>query len=88
LTLFSDGIASRLLVLNLIRQLEEAGILDAVSTNKIYNRSIEQAKSFLENSGPMEAGSDLGWTIESIEEAITLLQSDLSQVEESRNQGN
>jgi hypothetical protein len=92
MTLFSDGIAARLLVVNLIRALELQGVLDSSTTDQIFDKSTSQASGFMQrlvndddetsNTEPNAALSDLERT--SIENAINMLKTNLTELKNVR----
>jgi hypothetical protein len=92
MTLFSDGIAARLLVLNLIRQLELKKVLDPSTTDCIFKASIEQASNFISKlpeckEADNEADSDsalVDLEKASIEEAIVMLEAGAAEVAKKR----
>jgi hypothetical protein len=87
-TLFSDGIASRLLVVNLIFTLEEEGMLSPAMTQKIFEASIRQANSFLATIDQVDDAStaldiealDTGLDKAAIEHAIDMLQENYKEI--------
>lgn len=88
MTLFSDGIAGRLLVVNLISALEEEGILSPSMTQKIFEASIRQANSFLATIDHVDDTSaaldiealDTGLDKAAIEQAINMLQENYKEI--------
>jgi hypothetical protein len=83
-TLFSDGIAGRLLVVNLIFQLEKEGILDSILTDKIFESSIDQANSFLDSSDEIDNMDMKELTKTTIEKAVEMLRVNLSEIQIKR----
>ena len=88
MTLFSDGIAGRLLAVNLIFALEEEGILSPAMTQKIFESSIRQANSFLATIDQVDDAStvldiealDTGLDKAAIEQAINMLQENYKEI--------
>ncbi|MCS5692589.1 hypothetical protein NZK33_11405 [Cyanobium sp. FGCU-6] len=92
MTLFSDGLAARLLALNLIFRLEKKGLLDSNDTSQIFEKALKQAESFIERLDQKEDAEDklrldASWAdVEraSIEHAIDIIKINLQEIETAR----
>jgi hypothetical protein len=90
MTLFSDGIAGRLLAVNLIHTLEREGVLTPTMTQQIFEASIRQANSFLATIDRVDdAGAvlgvetlDMGLDKAAIEGAIDMLEENYKEISE------
>ncbi len=90
MTLFSDGIAGRLLAVNLIYTLEQEGMLTPAMTQKIFEASIRQANSFLTTIDQVDDASatldiealDTGLDKAAIESAIDMLKENYKEISE------
>jgi len=89
MTLFSEGIASHYLLLQLIRELESSGILTTVQVEDVLRKSIERAT--LEFQGGKEnhpePREEQELEIAAVERAIEILKYDLEGIREARERG-
>jgi hypothetical protein len=83
-TLFSDGIASKLLVVHLIDQLEKAEILDSTLTDKIFESSIDQANLYLDKLDKVDNMDMKDLVKDAIDEAIEMLRVNLKEIQTKR----
>ena len=91
MTLFSDGMAARLLVVNLIRELEKNGSLESAKVDHIFSEAKRQGQGWLEalkreNQAAEAAAAetdDLGFELhrDSIVEAISQIDTGLEEIQ-------
>jgi hypothetical protein len=91
MTLFSDGMAARLLVVNLIRELEKNGSLESAKVDHIFSEAKRQGQGWLEalkreNQAAEAAGAetdDLGFELhrDSIIGAISQIDTQLEEIQ-------
>ena len=95
MTLFSEGIASHYLLLQLIRELESSGILTTAQVEDVLRKSIERAtlefQGGKENHPEPREEQDLEIAavveIAAVERAIEILKDDLEIIREARESG-
>lgn len=89
MTLFSEGIASHYLVLQLIRELEASGILTTAQVEDVLEKAIERIT--LEFQGGKEnypePREEQELEIAAVERAIEILKDDLEIIREARERG-
>jgi hypothetical protein len=89
MTLFSEGIASQYLLLQLIRELEASGILTTAQVEDVLKKAIERAT--LEFQGGKEdhpePREEQEFEIAAVERAIEILKYDLEIIREARERG-
>jgi hypothetical protein len=89
MTLFSEGIASHYLLLQLIRELEASGILTTAQVEDVLKKAIERAT--LEFQGGKEdhpePREEQEFEIAAVERAIEILKYDLEIIREARERG-
>lgn len=87
MSLLSEGNAGAILVANLIFQMEQEGIITATLTDKIFEKSIEQAKAIADAAADaVNSASEIKELhVSSYTEAGEIMHDYLDQIQKARN---